>query len=80
MITAINGREVNRDDTLRNMIAMSKPNTSIELAVTHRGGKTTTVKAKLGELKDEEPPIAKGKSKKPSIKKIAPQQLQWGQP
>ena len=82
VITAINGKEVKTDDTLRNTIAMSKPNTSIELSVTHRDGKTTTVKAKLGELKDEAPPMAKGKStsKKPSIKKAAPQQWQWGTP
>jgi serine protease Do len=80
VITSINGREVKSDDVLRNTIAMSKPNTTIELAVTHRDGKTTTVKAKLGELKDETPPMAKGKSKKPTIKKLAPQQLQWGTP
>jgi hypothetical protein len=73
---------VKTDDTLRNTIAMSKPNTTIELAVTHRDGKTTTVKAKLGELKDEAPPMVKGKanSKKPSLKKAAPQQWQWGTP
>jgi serine protease Do len=81
VITAINGNEVKSDDSLRNTIAMSKPNSTIELAVTHRDGKTATVKAKLGELKDEAPPMAKSKSsKKPSIKKVTPRQLQWGTP
>jgi Do/DeqQ family serine protease len=79
VITAINGNQVKSDDALRNTIAMMKPNSTVQLAVTHRDGKTRTVKAKLGELKDETPPMAKSKSsKKPSIKKLAPRQ--WATP
>jgi Do/DeqQ family serine protease len=78
VITSINGTEVKSDDVLRNMIAMSKPNTTVELAVTHRDGKTKKVKAKLAELKDEAPPIAKSRKrglKAPQTPKV--QQAPW---
>jgi len=53
VITAINGSEVRTDDALKNTIAMIKPGSTVELGVSHRNAKTTTVKAKLGELPDE---------------------------
>jgi serine protease Do len=77
VITSINGKEVTRDDSLRNMIAMSKPGTQIELAVVHPDGKKATVKVKLAELKDEAPPMSKSKGKKPSIRQMQPRKMQW---
>ncbi len=53
VITAINGAEVKTGDALRNTVAMIRPGTQIELAVTHHDGKTATVKAKLSELPDD---------------------------
>ncbi len=77
VITSINGKEVTRDDSLRNMIAMSKPGTQIELAVVHPDGKKATVKVKLAELKDEAPPMSKSKGKKPSVRQMQPRKMQW---
>jgi len=53
IVTAINGTQVKTGDALRNMIAMNRPGTQIELEVMHHDGKSATVKAKLGELPDE---------------------------
>lgn len=53
VITAINGTTVKTGDVLRNMIAAFRPGTQVSLDVTHRNGKTDSVKAKLAELPDE---------------------------
>jgi serine protease Do len=76
VITAINGTEVKTDDALRKMIAAVKPGTTIELAVTHRNSKTATMKAKLGELKDEAPPM----SSKRKPQRTPKAQQQWHSP
>jgi Do/DeqQ family serine protease len=53
VITSINGTTVKSGDALRNMIAMIKPGSQVALDITHRDGKTDSVKAKLAELPDE---------------------------
>jgi Do/DeqQ family serine protease len=63
VVTAINGNAVKTEDALRKMIGNAKPGATVELDVTHRDGKSTTLKAKLGELKDEAPPMSKRKSR-----------------
>jgi serine protease Do len=55
VITALNGSEVKSSDVLRNTIAMIKPGTQVELAVTARNAKKKVVKALLGELPDDSP-------------------------
>jgi Do/DeqQ family serine protease len=64
VVTAINGTEVKTDDALRKIIGNAKPGTTVELQVVHRNGKVSTVKAKLGELPDDEPAV--GRSQKPA--------------
>jgi Do/DeqQ family serine protease len=64
VVTAMNGSEVKTDDALRKMIGNAKPGTTVELQVVHRNGKMSTIKAKLGELPDDEP--AMGRSQKPA--------------
>ena len=49
VVTAINGTEVRTSDVLRNMIAMMRPGTTVDLEVMKHTGKTV-IKAKLGEL------------------------------
>jgi serine protease Do len=53
VVTSINGTGVRTGDTLRNTIAMIKPGTQVSLDVTHRDGKSETLKVKLAELPDE---------------------------
>ena len=77
VITSINGKQVRTDSTLRNAIAMSRPNTTVQLTITHRNGRTATLHAKLGELKDEAPPMAKSRSRNPRMQRQAPRKLQW---
>ncbi|HEY5943843.1 MAG TPA: PDZ domain-containing protein, partial [Kofleriaceae bacterium] len=77
IVTAINGSEVKTDDALRKYIGNAKPGTSVELQVVHRNAKTATVKAKLGELKDEQP--AMSKSSKKQMKQLPRSKLQWQQ-
>jgi serine protease Do len=64
VVTAIDGTEVKTDDALRKIIGNAKPGTTVELQVVHRNGKVSTVKAKLGELPDDEPAV--GRSQKPA--------------
>jgi S1-C subfamily serine protease len=52
VITAINGTQVKTSDALRNTVAMIKPGSQVELDVTHRDGKTATVKPRLADLPD----------------------------
>jgi len=80
VITSINGTSVKTGDALRNLIAMIKPGTQVELDVTHRDGKTASVKAKLAELPDEaaqaQPaPKQQRKQKQPQVRRWS-----WGAP
>ncbi len=76
VVTAINGTEVKTDDAFRKLIANAKPGTIVELQVVHRNSKASTMKAKLGELPDEQS-VLKGRNKKQQQK---PQrQMQWQQ-
>jgi pSer/pThr/pTyr-binding forkhead associated (FHA) protein len=57
VILALDGTEIRSSDVLRNTIAMRKPGSTIELQVARGTGKTV-VRAKLGELpNDEEAPV-----------------------
>jgi Do/DeqQ family serine protease len=83
VITSINGTAVKTSDALRNTIAMIKPGTAVELEVTHKNGKTATVKAKLGELPDADaqaqhaPARSKRQQVKPKMKKLPNGGQQW---
>jgi Do/DeqQ family serine protease len=79
VVTSVNGAEVKTDDQLRKAIGNAKPGTTIDLAVVHRNQKTATVKAKLGELKDDEPVM--GRTKKPQQMRQQPRRMQqqWQQ-
>jgi len=80
VVTSINGSEVKTDDALRKVIGNAKPGTTIELAVVHRNGKSTSLKAKLGEQKDDAPAIAPKRKIKtsPKMKQMqVPQQVPW---
>jgi serine protease Do len=50
VITALNGSDIKSSDTLRNSIAMIKPGTTIELAVSPKSGQKKLIKAKLAQL------------------------------
>jgi Do/DeqQ family serine protease len=78
VITALNGAQMKSDSSLRNAIAASKPNTVVQISVTHRNGRTATLNAKLGELKDEKPPMAGARSRTQRSRQ-APQKMQWHQ-
>ncbi|HEX5060914.1 MAG TPA: trypsin-like peptidase domain-containing protein, partial [Kofleriaceae bacterium] len=80
VITSFNGNAVKSDDVLRNQIAALKPGSTVEVAIAHRDGKTATVKAKLGELKDEEPPMARSKKQRQQQPQRKSQQWQWQSP
>jgi len=84
VITSVNGTAIKTSDALRNTIAMIKPGSSVDLDVTHKDGKTATVKAKLGELPDETQASAqparqqqKGRQVKPKVKKLPGGGTQW---
>ena len=72
VITAINGQEVKTDGALHNAIGMIKPGTQIELAITHRNAKTSTVKAKLGELPEEPALGQKRQRQQPRMRRVGP--------
>jgi len=80
VITSFNGNAVKSDEVLRNQIAALKPGATVEVAVAHRDGKTATVKAKLGELKDEAPPMARSKKQRQQQPQRKSQQWQWQSP
>jgi Do/DeqQ family serine protease len=50
VVVALNGVEIRTGYVLRNAIAMTRPGTTVDLAVIHRGGGKATLKARLGEL------------------------------
>jgi Do/DeqQ family serine protease len=80
VVTAVNGAEVKTDDQLRKAIGNAKPGTTIDLQVVHRNSKQATIKAKLGELKDDEPVM--GRQKKQQQMKQLPRgnrMQQWQQ-
>jgi serine protease Do len=77
VVTSMNGTEVKSDDTLRKMIGNAKPGTTAELAVVHRNGKSATVKAKLGQLPDDEPSISKSNKVKQQPQRRQLQQQPW---
>jgi serine protease Do len=54
VVIALNGTEIKTSDLLRNTIAMTKPGTTVELAVIAQNGAKKTVKAKLGELPEKQ--------------------------
>ena len=54
VVIALNGAEIKTSDLLRNTIAMTKPGTTVELAVIAQNGAKKTVKAKLGELPEKQ--------------------------
>jgi len=54
VVTAVNGSEVKTDSALRKLIGNAKPGTTIELQVVHRNSKSSTVRAKLGQLPDDD--------------------------
>ena len=53
IITAVNGTEVKTDDALRKKIAMIKPGSQVQLDVVRKTGSTSTLKAKLAEMPDQ---------------------------
>ncbi|HET7608730.1 MAG TPA: trypsin-like peptidase domain-containing protein, partial [Gammaproteobacteria bacterium] len=53
VITAFNGKPMRSADTLRTMIAMAPPGSTVELEVVHPNGNKSTVHAKLGELPEK---------------------------
>jgi Do/DeqQ family serine protease len=67
VVTAINGNVVKTGDALRNAIAALKPGTQVALDITHKDGKTDSVKAKLAEL-PEEPSTLDPRTQVPSQK------------
>jgi serine protease Do len=71
VVTSINGTGVRTGDTLRNTIALIKPGTQVALDVTHRDGKSETMKVKLAELPDE---AQQQQGRTPARKKQQPQQ------
>ena len=50
VVVALNGTEIRTGYVLRNAIAMTRPGTTVDIDVIHRGGAKATLKAKLGEL------------------------------
>ena len=54
VVVALNGTEIRTSDLLRNTIAMTKPGTTVELAVISQNGAKKTLKAKLGELPEKQ--------------------------
>jgi len=79
VVTAINGTQVKTSDSLRNMIAMTHPGTQVELEITHRDGRTATVKPKLGELSDDTAQADQLQQMQPSSQKQRrqPQVRRW---
>ncbi len=77
VITSINGHGVKTSDALRNTIALIKPGTQVDLEVTHRDGKTQTVKAKLADLPDDTAQVAPAKQQR---KQRQPQVRRWTYP
>ncbi|HSK01155.1 MAG TPA: trypsin-like peptidase domain-containing protein [Kofleriaceae bacterium] len=57
VIVSLNGSEIRSGDVLRNTIALIKPGTTVDLEVVGRGApaKKKLVKARLGELPDDNP-------------------------
>jgi serine protease Do len=53
VVVALDGKPVRTGDAMRNQIALTKPGVTIELDVVHRDGKTSKVRAKLGELSED---------------------------
>ncbi|MGE5182042.1 MAG: trypsin-like peptidase domain-containing protein [Acidobacteriota bacterium] len=54
VIIALDGAAMRDGGTLRNAIAMIRPGTVVNLDVVHRDGSKSRVKAKLGELQDQQ--------------------------
>ena len=59
------------------LIGNAKPGATVELQVVHRNAKTSTIKAKLGELSDDQPAMTTKKKAKqqPQVRKF-----QWQSP
>jgi S1-C subfamily serine protease len=55
VIVALDGQPMKSDAVLRNTIAMIKPGTTVALQVVHRDGTRGEVKARLGQLPEEQP-------------------------
>ncbi len=53
VVVAINGTEVRTGEALRNTIALIKPGTSVDLDVVHRDGRSSRMRATLGELPEQ---------------------------
>jgi Do/DeqQ family serine protease len=54
IITGLNGSEIQTGDVLRNTIAMMKPGTTVDLEIVHMNASKAVIKAKLGELPNDE--------------------------
>jgi Do/DeqQ family serine protease len=81
VVVALNGAEIKTGDLLRNTIAMTKPGTTVELLVVHKGGNKDTVKLKLGEMptedvRDASDPRLPQRQRGPQRRQIVPQQQQ----
>jgi serine protease Do len=63
VIVSLNGSEVRSGEVLRNTIAMLKPGTTVDLEVVSRvgPGAKKVIKAKLGELPDDNAPRRRGR-------------------
>jgi serine protease Do len=74
VVVALNGTEVKTGYVLRNVIAMTRPGTTVDLEVIHRGGTKAMLKAKLGELPGDNVVRVRPAAKQ---RRQQPQQPQW---
>ncbi|HEX3758471.1 MAG TPA: trypsin-like peptidase domain-containing protein [Kofleriaceae bacterium] len=78
VVVALNGTEIRSDYMLRNTIAMTRPGATVDLDVIHRSGGKGTVKAKLGELPNNDN-VVRGRPAGRQRRPQQQQQQQWPQ-